>query len=81
VLVREGRSAGLGKGEIRDSGEVGVEKLSTNEEAAPASEDANDLVRTGGVNGTGVDAVDKPSLLSDSAPGAITSCCVVPSKE
>jgi len=56
---------------------------------APASQDANDLSRTGGVDagtdtsggvGAAVDTVDKFSLMSDSAYGATKSRSIVPSR-
>jgi hypothetical protein len=58
-------------------------------EAAPASQDANDELRTGGVDasagasvgvGVGVDAIDNISLMSGPAHGATISGCVVPSR-
>ena len=53
-------------------------------EAAPVSQDANDLFRTGGVDagagvivGTGVDGVDKISLLSGSGHVPTIPRCIV----
>ena len=58
-------------------------------EVASASQDANDLFRTGSVDagtgisvdvGAGVDAVDEISLISGSVHGATISCWVCPSR-
>lgn len=85
------------KGETRDGGresgkakpmtdEAGGKGLEMEMEVAPASENANDLVRTGGMDadtgagvGAVVDPVDKISLVSGSAHAATISC-VVPSR-
>jgi hypothetical protein len=91
VLLRRARNSAPGKGGRRDGeGEAGMERSTTDEaggkgleaEGAPASRDANDLFKTGGVDagtgasaGTGVDAV-----MSGAAHGATISRCVVPSR-
>jgi hypothetical protein len=90
-------NSALAEDVTRDGGgEAGMEKPTTDdagnkglEEAAPASIDANDSPRTGGVDaGTGssvgvgpvMDVVGKFSLISGSARGATISRCVVPSR-
>jgi len=74
MLLRRERNSGLGKGGTRDGGGEGMEKPTTDEvgskglevEAAPGSQDVNDLSRTGGAGaGTSVDAV-----MSGTAHGA-----------
>jgi hypothetical protein len=68
--------------------ELGSKGLEAEVEVAPASRDTSDLCRTGGVDsGTGVsvgcagvDTLDKSSLMSGSARGAIVFRCVVPSR-
>lgn len=58
-------------------------------EAAPASQDVNDMFRTGGMDGgtgasvgvgAGVDTVDKISLMSGWGQSATIFCCAVPSR-
>jgi hypothetical protein len=94
VLLRRVRNSGLGKGVTRDGGgEEGIEKPTTGEvgsmrlemKAAPGSQNANELSRTGGADsgtgakagvGTGVDMV-----MSGTAHGKTISRCAVPSGE
>lgn len=95
MLLSRERGSVLGEGWARD-GEAGMEEPTTDkagikgseEEAAPASKDDNDLFKTGDVEGNGVkvgagagvDAVDELSVISGSAHDATISSCVVPSK-
>ena len=100
ALPRRVADSALGNGGTRDGGgEAGMEKPTMDEaggkgskvEAAPASQDSNELIKTGGVDaGTGTsvrvgasvgkDAVDKISMTSGSVHGTTISCCVVPSR-
>ena len=99
ALPRRVADSALGNGETRDGGEAGTEKPTMDEaggkgsevEAAPAWQDSNELIKTGGVDaGTGTsvrvgasvgkDAVDKISMTSGSVHGTTISCCVVPSR-
>ena len=84
---KRARNSAFGKGGTQDGGgEAGTEKPTTDEagskglevEAASASEDVDDLFRTGGIDsgigagagvGAGVDVVDRMSLVSG------MSCC------
>ena len=98
VLLRKVRDSASGSGGTRDGGgEAGTEKPTMDEagskglvEAVPASQDSNDLIKTGGVDsgtgtsvgvgvGAGKDAVDKISMTSGSVHGTTISFCVVPS--
>ena len=84
MLLRWERDSALGKGGTQDGGEAWMEEPTTDEvvskeleaEAVPASQDAKDMLRTGGA-GRGVDAVDKISLMSGSVHGVTISRCVV----
>ena len=93
ALLRRVRDSALGNG-TRDGGEAGMENPTVDEtgskglgvEAAPASQDSNDLIKTGGVEagtgtsvGAGMDAVDIFSVLSGSVHSAAISRCVFPS--
>jgi hypothetical protein len=97
VVLRASNSASA-EGVTRDGGgEAGMEKPMRDEAGskglgagtAPASEDANDSLRTVGMDagtgagvgvGPGVDTVDKTSPTFGSALGATVSRCVVPSR-
>ena len=96
----EAKNSAVGRGRARGGGEPGIENPTTDEagrtglevgvEVAPASQDANDLFKTGVVDattgagagvgaGADLDAVDKFSPKSGCLPGTSISRCVVPS--
>ncbi|KAH9995065.1 hypothetical protein BJV77DRAFT_992319 [Russula vinacea] len=65
---------------LRKTDEAGSKGLEVG--AAPASQDSNDLIKTGGVEagtGTSKDAVGIFSVMSGSVHGAAISRCVFPS--
>ena len=99
ALPRRVADSALENGGTRDGGgEAGTEKPTMDEaggkgsevEAAPAWQDSNELIKTGGVDagtgisvgvgaGAGKDAVDKIPVMSGSVHGAAISRCVFPS--
>jgi hypothetical protein len=84
VLLRRARNSALGNGGTLDGGgEAGMEMDEARSkglevEAASASQDFNDSFKTGGVEGVGMDPIDK---MSGSTLGTTISRCMVPSRE